>query len=520
MNIQSVEKKNGNAKIVVVVDKEKFESAINSAYLQEKKKIMVPGFRKGHAPRKIIESMYGKGVFYEEAINILFPEIYDAAVTEQKLKAVGAPSIADMEVAEDRTLTLTVETALYPEVKLGTYKGVEAPKAEVKVLEADVKAELERMAQRASRIQTVERAAKLGDTVMLDFEGFVDGKAFEGGKGEKYNLQLGSGQFIPGFEDALVGVKAGEDRDVEVTFPEAYTPELAGKNATFKCKIHEVKETIVPKLDDEFAKDVSEFDTLADLKKDIKARLKKDREEAVMNEFENEVVTAAAENMTCEIPACMIDEQVDQHMEQFAYRLQQSGMTMADYAKMMGGDLQALRANMRPMAEKTVRANILLSEIVEKENIEVTDEEIAEEFKKLAEMYQMKEEDVKKAIKESALRADLATKKAVRLIVDNAKAVAPKKEDDAEKPAAKKPAAKKTAETAEKPAAKKTAAKKTAETAEKPAAKKTAAKKTTETAEKKPAAKKPAAKKTETAEKKTETAKKPAAKKTTKKAEE
>ena len=258
----------------------------------------------------------------------------------------------------------------------------------------------------------------------------------------------------------------------------------------------------------------------AQCKAEIRENLEKAADNRAESAFENEVIEKVCENAKVDIPDAMIDEQVDQHMEQFAYRLQQSGMTMADYAKMMGGDMQALRANMRPMAEKTVRANILLSEIVEKENIEVTDEEIAEEFKKLAEMYQMKEEDVKKAIKESALRADLATKKAVRLIVDNAKAVAPKKEDDAEKPAAKKPAAKKTAETAEKPAAKKTAAKKTAETAEKPAAKKTAATKTTETAEKKPAAKKPAAKKTETAEKKTETAKKPAAKKTTKKAEE
>ena len=493
MNIQSVEKKDGNAVIVLTVDNEQFDSAINRAYLQAKKRIMVPGFRKGHAPRKIIEGMYGKGVFYEDAVNILFPEVYETAVSEQKLKVVGSPSVTDMQVADDRTLTLTIETALYPEVKLGAYKGIEVPKAAVKVGAAEVDAELDRMAQKSARILTVERAAKMGDSVILDFEGFVDGAAFEGGKGEKYNLTLGSGQFIPGFEEALVGCKAGDERDVNVTFPKEYTKELAGKEAVFKCKIHEVKETIVPEKDDEFAKDVSEFDTLAELKKDIKARLTKDREDAANNAFENEAVTIAADNMTCEIPACMVDEQVDQHMEQFAYRLQQNGMTMDQYAKMIGGNPEALRASMRPMAEKTVRANVLLSEIVEKEKIEVSEEEITDEYKKLAEQYGMKEEDVRKAVGENALRADLATKKAVRLIVDNAKPVAPKKaEPEEKKPAAKKTAAKK-AETAEKPAAKKTTAKK-AETAEKPAAKKTTAKKA-ET-EEKTAAKKTAAKKT------------------------
>ena len=504
MNIQSVEQKDGNAKIVLTVDKEQFESAIDRAYLQAKKKIMVPGFRKGHAPRRIIEAMYGKGVFYEDAVNILFPDIYEAAITEKKLKVVGSPSVTDMNVEEDHSLTLTIETALYPEVKLGKYKGIEVPKAAVKVTAEEVEAELDRMAQKSARILTVERAAKKGDTVVLDFEGFVDGKAFEGGKGEKYNLTLGSGSFIPGFEEALIGCKAGDDRDVNVTFPKEYAKELAGKEAVFKCKIHEVKETIVPKKDDEFAKDVSEFDTLAELKKDIKARLTKDRESAANNEFENEAVTIAAENMTCEIPACMVDEQVEQHMEQFAARLQQNGMTMEQYAQMLGGNMEGLRASMRPMAEKTVRANILLSEIVEKEKIEVSDEEVAEEYKSLAEQYQMEEEKIRKAIGENPIRADLKTRKAVRLIVDNAKAVAPKK--DEEKPAAKKTAAKK-AETEEKPAAKKSTAKK-AETEEKPAAKKPAAKKT------EPAEKKPAAKKSETAEKK------PAAKKTTKKTEE
>ena len=476
MNVKNTEIKDGKAKVSVEIEKEQFEAAIEKAYRKSAKSIFVPGFRKGHAPRRVIEGMYGKSVFYEDAVNEVFPEVYRLAVTEQKLKAVGSPSIADFSFGEDGTVTLVVETDLYPEVKLGKYKGVEVEKAPVKVADADVKAELDRMAQRNARILTVDRKAKKGDSVVLDFEGFVDGKAFEGGKGEKYTLKLGSGQFIPGFEEALVGVKAGEDRDVNVTFPEQYDAKLAGKAATFKCKIHEVKETIVPEMDDEFAKDVSEFDTLADLKKDIKARLKKEREDAAQKQFENDCVTAAAEKIECTIPDSMIEEQVDKHMEQFAYQLQMNGMKLEDYAKMIGGDMNALRGSMRPMAEKTVRANLLLSQIVEKEKIAILDEEIEAEYKKLADQYHMEVEKVKEAIAAESIRSDLEAQKAIKLIADNAKAVAPKAAEE------KKPAAKKTAKAAEE---KKPAAKKTAKAAEekKPAAKKPAAKKTAKKAE-------------------------------------
>ena len=496
MSVKSVKTKKGSATLVLEVGKEQFDAAINVAYQKAKKSIMVPGFRKGHAPRSVVEGMYGKTVFYEDAVNELFPEEYSNAISEKKLKVVGNPSVSDMDVKEDGTLVLTVETALYPEVTLGDYKGIEVPKATVRVTEADIDAEVDRMAQQASRIITVEREAKMGDSLVFDFEGFVDGKPFDGGKAENYTLKLGSGQFIPGFEEALVGAKAGEDRDVNVTFPENYDPKLAGKAATFKCKVHEVKETIVPEKDDEFVKDVSEFDTMADLRKDIKARLKKEREEYANGQFENEAVTIAAGNMTCEIPACMIDEQVDRDMERFAYQLQMNGMKMEDYVKMTGGDLSGMRNSMRPMAETTVKANILLSEIVEKEGITVSDEEIEAELQKLAVQYSMELDKVKEAVDTNMVRADLESKKAVKLICDNAKAVAPKKAE--EKAPAKKTAAKKTEETAEKKApAKKTAAKKTEETAEKKApAKKTAAKKTEETAEKKAPAKKPAAKKT------------------------
>ena len=321
---------------------------------------------------------------------------------------------------------------------LGEYKGIEVPKESVSISKAEVDAELARMQERNARIETVDREAKTGDTVVLDFEGFVDGKPFDGGKAEGYTLTLGSGAFIPGFEDQLVGLKAGDEKDVVVTFPENYTKELAGKEATFKCKIHEVKETIKPELDDEFAKDVSEYDTLAALKKSIKADLAKKRQEAVDRDFENEAVVLAGKNMTCDIPACMIDEQVDKHLEQFAYQLQSQGMKMEDYVKMIGGDVKGMRDSMRPMAEQTVRSNILLSEIVHQENIDVTDEEVEEELKKLAEQYKVELDKIKEMIDVEAVKSDLKGRKAVKLIVDNAKPVEKEKEKKAAKKSAKK----------------------------------------------------------------------------------
>ena len=427
MNVKSVEKEKGSAKVVVEIEKAEFEDALNKAYAKCKKDIMIPGFRKGKAPRKVVESMYGAKVFYEDAVNEIFPEIYEQAIVGQQLKAVGQPSVADMDTDENGNVVLTISTELYPEVTLGDYKGIEVPKTAVSVAKSEVDAEVGRMAERSARIETVERPAQKDDTVVLDFEGFVDGKPFEGGKAENYSLKLGSGSFIPGFEDQLIGVSAGEEKDVNVTFPQEYTPELAGKEAVFKCKIHEVKQTILPELDDEFAKDVSEFDTLAALRKDIKAKMTKTRQEAADREFENAAVEQAGKNMTCDIPACMIDEQVDRHMEQFAQQLQMQGMKLADYAKMMGGDLRKLRESMRPMAETTVRSNILLSQIVDQEKIEVAESEIEDELKKLADQYKMELDKVKELVDTAAVKADLAAKKAVRLIVDNAVAIEEKK---------------------------------------------------------------------------------------------
>ena len=435
MNVKSVEKENGKAKVVVEIDKAEFEQALNKAYAKCRKDIMLPGFRKGKAPRKMVESMYGATVFYEDAVNEIFPDIYTKAIVEQELKAVGSPSVSNMDTPDEGGVVLTIETELYPEVTLGQYKGLEVPKREVKVEESEVDAEVNRMAERNARIETVDRAAANGDTVVIDFEGFVDDKPFQGGKAEDYSLTLGSGSFIPGFEDALVGAVAGEERGVNVTFPEDYSAkELAGKPAVFKCKVHEVKESIKPELDDEFAKDVSEFDTLDALKDDIRTRFTKSREEQNERAFESAAVQMAAANMTCNIPACMIDEQVDHQIEQFAYQLQSQGMKMEDYVKMVGGDLSSLRASMRPMAEQTVRSDILLSEIARAENLEVTDEEVEEELKKLAEQYQMELDKVKAAVDTAAVKSDLMGRKAAKLITDSAVAVAPteeKKEDDA-----------------------------------------------------------------------------------------
>jgi len=435
MNVKSVEKENGKAKVVVEIDKAEFEQALNKAYAKCRKDIMLPGFRKGKAPRKMVESMYGATVFYEDAVNEIFPDIYTKAIVEQELKAVGSPSVSNMDTPDEGGVVLTIETELYPEVTLGQYKGLEVPKREVKVEESEVDAEVGRMAERNARIETVDRAAANGDTVVIDFEGFVDDKPFQGGKAEDYSLTLGSGSFIPGFEDALVGAVAGEERDVNVTFPEDYSAkELAGKPAVFKCKVHEVKESIKPELDDEFAKDVSEFDTLDALKDDIRTRFTKSRTEQNDRAFESAAVQMAAANMTCNIPACMIDEQVDHQIEQFAYQLQSQGMKMEDYVKMVGGDLSSLRASMRPMAEQTVRSDILLSEIAHAENLEVTDEEVEEELKKLAEQYQMELDKVKAAVDTAAVKSDLMGRKAAKLITDSAVAVAPteEKKDDAE----------------------------------------------------------------------------------------
>ena len=433
MNVKSIERKGNEATIVVEIDKELMESGVNKAYLKARKQIMIPGFRKGKAPRKMIEAMYGAHVFYEDGLEEIFPEVYDFAVAKQEgLKAIGRPSLTDMQIAEDGSVTLTLTTEVYPEVTLGQYKGLEVEKAEAKVTDTQVQAELDRMAQNVASTETVERAAEMGDTANIDFEGFDNGVPFEGGKGDNFDLKLGSGQFVPGFEEQVVGMTAGEEKDINITFPEDYHENLAGKPVVFHVKLNKVTVTNVPALDDEFAKDVSEFDTLEELKADIRAKALEQAEKRIASDFENAAVEKAAENTTVEMPKALVEQELDTQMERFAYQLQMSGYSMEQYAKMMGGDVSTMRNAFRPAAEKQAKISVTLEKIVEVEGITVTDEEIEEEFKALAEQYQLEVDKVKEMVPMGELTGSLTTRKAVKLIAESAVAVAPKAEESAE----------------------------------------------------------------------------------------
>lgn len=421
MTIKSCERNdNSTAKLVIEIDKETFEQNIEKAYRQARGKIFVPGFRKGKAPRKVVEGMYGASVFYEDAINLLFPETFKEAVESEKLDAIGNPSVTAVDTT-DGVLTLTVETDVYPTVTLGQYKGLEVPKAEATLTDAEVDAEIERLRERNARITTVERPAQLGDTVVIDFEGFKDGVPFEGGKGEGHSLKLGSGSFIPGFEDQLVGCSAGEEKTVEVVFPENYgASELAGQPATFQCKVHEVKETVKPALDDEFAKDVSEFDTLDELVADTRKKLTEQREKSVDEAFRNAVLSAAAQNVTVTVPHTMIENSLDNMMQNFQYQLSMSGMTLKDYMQMLGMNEQSLRQNMAASAEARVRSELMLEEVVKAENIQVSDEEVAARYDEMAKQSGMELDKLKEMVSEENVKNDVAVNHAIELIVSSA----------------------------------------------------------------------------------------------------
>ena len=432
MNVKSVEKnENNTAKVVLEVEKDQFQTALDKAYRKVKNTIYIPGFRKGKAPRKIVEGMYGANVFYEDAINLIFPEIWEQATTESELKVVGSPSVSDLNVDENGNLVLTIECGLYPVATLGQYKGIEAPKAAVTVTDEEVDEDIKQLASRNSSISTVERAAKDGDTVIIDFDGYMDGLAFDGGKGENYTLRLGSGTFIPGFEDQVVGMAAGDEKDVEVTFPADYgTQELAGKPATFKVKVHEVKETLVPELDDEFAKDVSETaETLEDLKKERREKLEKDKADEAEHNFKNEVVKKAMDNLEVVIPDAMVEAQLDDMMNQYAMNMQSSGFTLEQYAQMMGTTIQGLREQSREGAVQQIRNTLLLEKVAEEENIQVSDEELEEEYQTMAKEYDMDVEKVKEYLPLEDLRKEKQLQKAMDLIVDNAVATEPKAEE-------------------------------------------------------------------------------------------
>lgn len=433
MNVKSVEKETSKATVTVELTKAELEPAVNKAYLKYRKDIAIPGFRKGKAPRVVIEAAYGKHVFFEDAIEEMFPQIYQEAVMSQDMKPVGRPSVSDMNIADDDSVTLTIVTDLYPAVTLGQYKGIEVEKVNAEVKESEVDAEIDRMAQNVARISTVERPAKDGDTVVIDFEGFLNGVAFKGGKGENHELVLGSGSFIPGFEEQVVGMSAGEEKDINVTFPENYhASELAGKEVTFKVKVHEVKETVLPEKDDEFVKDVSEFDTMAELRADIEKRILDEKQAGIDRAFENAAVEKAAENMTAEIPDSMVDEEVDRQLERMDYELRAQGASLEAYSKMLGGNMDSIRKSLRPGALNAVRTNVMLDAVVDAEKIEVSEEECEEEYKKLADSYKMELDKVKELLPVESLKGDLQVRKAAKLIAESAVAVAPKAEEKAE----------------------------------------------------------------------------------------
>ena len=469
MTVKSCEKlEKSRVALTIETSAEEFEAAVNKAYLKMRGKINVPGFRVGKAPRKIIEKMYGAEVFYEEAVNIILPDAYEDAVKEQGLETVGYPQV-ELESCTKDGVVFKCTVAVYPEVKLGQYKGLEAPKAEVKVAAADVNARLKEMADRNSRLMSVERAVKKGDTADIDFEGFDNGVAFDGGKGENFDLEIGSGSFVPGFEEQLIGMKAGEEKDIDITFPENYTPELAGKPVVFHVKVNEVKVKEVPAIDDEFAKDVSEFDTLKDLKADIKKKMTAERTEAAQRAFEDVLMAKVAEGVEADIPQEMVELQAERMMEQFKQQLASQGIPFDQYLQMTGTTEADFRKQADGPAAEQVKMDLAVEAIIKAEGLEASDEDVENEMKSVAEKYGMDLDTVKKYLRPEDVKEQVIREKVVKLVADNAVAVAPAEEkaeleekgEIVEKKPAKKAAAKKTeGEKAEKkPAAKKTAKK-------------------------------------------------------------
>ena len=454
MTVKSCEKvEKSQVALTIEVNAAEFEAAVEKAYQKMRRKISVPGFRPGKAPRKMIERMYGAEVFFEEAINIAFPEAYEAAAEQEKLQIVGYPTVEMVgEVTKDG-FTFKATTPVYPEVTLGEYKGLKAEKPEVKVLAADVDERLKALADRNTRLVSVDRAAKSGDTAVIDFEGFLDGKPFDGGKGENHNLELGSGSFVPGFEDQVIGMKAGEEKDIDITFPENYHADLAGKAVVFKVKVHEVKEKEVPALDDEFAKDVSEFDTLKDLKADLKKKITEERQKDADRAFEDALMEQVAEGITADVPDAMVEGQARQFLENFKMQIAQQGIPYDQYCKMTNMDEAKFLEEGKEPATRQVRMDLAVNAIIKEEKLEATDEEVEKQYNDLAEKYSMDVNELKKYLDAMSVRTQIIRDKAISVVVDSAKIEkkkAPKKEAEGE-----------AAEGEEKPA-KKTAAKKSA----------------------------------------------------------
>lgn len=405
----------------ITVDAETFTEACKKAYMKQRKSIQIPGFRKGKATQGMIEKVYGEGAFYEEALEIVYPEAVGSAFDEAGLKVIDQPTDVEFPVMNKQEgVVIKMKVTTYPEVKLGEYKSLKGKMLDTEATDEDVENELKSMQDRNSRLVTVEdRESQMGDTCDIDFEGFVDGVAFEGGKGENYPLELGSNSFIPGFEEQVAGHKTGEEFDVNVTFPEQYEASLAGKDAVFKCKINEIKTKELPELDDEFAKDVSEFDTLDELKADLKKQISERKEANAKTDYENQLIEQVVENMEVEIPECMNKQKCDEMIQDYSYRLQMQGLDLNTYLQYLGQTMEQFREQFMDGAKQQVKVKLALDAIVKAENIEATEEEIAEEIAKLAEQYNMEADKIKAAVPQEQLTDDIVTRKAVDFVVDN-----------------------------------------------------------------------------------------------------
>ena len=422
LQVETLEK--NMAKLTIEVSAEDLEEAMQKAYQKQKGSITLPGFRKGKAPRKMIERMYGKGVFLEEAVNNLIPQAYSNEVSDCSLEIVSQPEISIVQAEPGKALIFTADVALKPDVTLGEYKGMEVPKSEISVTDEEVDAEIRKEIEKNSRVVETEGPAENGDTVTLDFEGFVDEVAFEGGKGTDYPLTLGSNSFIPGFEEQLVGANAGDHVEVKVTFPEAYqAEELAGKDAVFQCDIKKVETKEYPELDDEFAQEVSEFDTLAEYKEDVKKNLVEKKEKEALQAKEDAAVEKAVANAQMEIPEAMIDTQARQMLDDFARRMQSQGLSMEQYVQFTGQSIDQMLEEMKPQALQRIQTRLVLEKVAEVENTQPTEEEVEEELAKMAEMYKMEVEKIKELFGERELdqmKKDMAVQKAVTLIAEAA----------------------------------------------------------------------------------------------------
>ena len=428
MSLKTENLEHNMVKLTIEVSAEEFEKAMQGAYLKAKNKINIPGFRKGKAPRAMIEKMYGAGIFYEDAANALIPEAYDKEIANCDLNIVSQPKIDVVQIEKGKEFIFTAEVAVKPEVTLGEYKGLEVPKAEIEVTEEEIQKEIDKERENNARtIDVDDRAVANGDMIKLDFDGSVDGVPFAGGKAENYDLTVGSGSFIPGFEDQLVGAEIGKELDVTVTFPEEYhAKELAGKEAVFKCKVNEIKVKELPEADDEFAQDVSEFDTLAEYKEDLKKKLTEKKEAAAKNAKETAAVEKAVENAEMDIPAAMIDSQVRNMADDFARRLQSQGLSVEQYFQFTGMTAEKMMEQMRPEAEKRIKNSLTLEAIAAKENFEIADEKVEEELQKMADMYKMEKDKVKELLGEAGIeqmKGDLKIQAAVDLLRDSAKEV-------------------------------------------------------------------------------------------------